>query len=227
MYSTFSPLLFQHFTKFPTRLFFKLFYSLSVEGLENIESCKKAGIILASNHVSDWDPVLISATLPVLSPHMPLFFVSREKEFYKDDAGDPLGWIKQFIYGGSFFRLMGAYPATGGIKNYEKSLTHHLGLLGEDKTVCIFPAGKGMSREMTLQNTKGGVGFLAHTTKRLVVPVAIRKGKTLGGSRVYVTVAFGAPLEYKDIFKDDESPTVENYKKGAVAIMTAVEDLVG
>ncbi|MEX0652336.1 MAG: lysophospholipid acyltransferase family protein [Candidatus Paceibacterota bacterium] len=220
MYGTRAPLLFQQVSKFPTRLFFKVFHNLDIQGLENLKSLEKSGVILASNHISDWDPVLISATLPVWSPHMPLFFVSREKTFYEDDGTESLGKIKQYIYGGAFFRLMGAYPAVGGIKDYEKSLHHHLSILNENKTVCIFPSGKIRTGEKDLDKTKGGVGFLAQKTGRTVIPVGIkRQGRS-------ITVIFGTPLEYKDIFNDGEAITADSCKVGARVIMAAVENLL-
>ena len=46
------------------------------------------------------------------------------------------------MYGGTFFRMMGAYQAYVGLKNYDQALRHHLEAIKDGYTVCIFPMGK-------------------------------------------------------------------------------------
>src|SRR3989344_3555052 len=147
----------------PLRASMSFFCSLKIRGLENVKNIK-GNMIIASNHSSELDPLLIVACLPFFSRHLPLFFTSREKDFYAS-----MGW-KRIIYGGTFFRMMGAYRAYVGLKNYELALRHHLKFIGEGKNVCIFPSGKrNLNGEMP--KAKGGVSFLVRETQLPVIPV--------------------------------------------------------
>ena len=53
--------------------------------------------------------------------------------------------ITRYAYGGLVFKIFGAYPATVGIKDYEKMLMHHINILCRGHSVCIFPEG-GLSK---------------------------------------------------------------------------------
>src|SRR3990167_11455141 len=80
------------------RPLFWFFLHLKIIGCENLRSLPK-GVIFASNHTSELDAILIPASLPFLSRFMPMFYVSRPREFYKNS-----GW-RQLFYGGLFFKL--------------------------------------------------------------------------------------------------------------------------
>ena len=107
-YNFVTPSLFQHFSWGPLKLLMKIFCFLEIKGSENIENVK-GNMIIASNHISELDPVLIVSCLPFFSKHIPFYFVSLLKKEYTN------GWRK-LLYGGNFFRLMGAYPAYLGLK---------------------------------------------------------------------------------------------------------------
>src|SRR3989344_5971123 len=95
-----SPLVLQTAIWPATRFFFWLFLHLRVVGLENLKNLPK-GVIFATNHSSELDPILVPASLPFLSKFMPMFYVSRPREFYSTS-----GW-RWFLYGGLFFTLCG------------------------------------------------------------------------------------------------------------------------
>jgi len=159
---TWFPYFFQTLTRPLVYWLLKFFCRLEVEGLENIEAID-GNFILASNHQHELDGFFLPATIPLSVYFPPIFPVSREKEFYKDK-----GLRGKILYGGLFFKFMGAYPAYSGLKDYEKSLENQLDIIGDGHSILIFP-------EETVKSTtaKGGVGFLANAIDKSVVPVKI------------------------------------------------------
>lgn len=219
------PSFLQHLAWGPLRLSMRIFCSLEIKGIENI-NCLKRNAIIASNHISELDPLLIVACLPFLSRHMPLFFVSREKDFYGS------GW-RHFVYGGRFFRLMGAYPAYVGLKNYEQALRHHLRLIHEKKDIVIFPMGKIALRGEPAE-AKGGATFLARQTKLPIVPVLIQGIEHISISdfllrKRKLTITFGKPLNVEDVFQDIDNSVIEDerndYEKATSVLMEKVAQL--
>jgi len=221
-----TPGILQRLAWVPLRAFLIVFCSLEVRGIENVKSLR-GNMIIASNHTSELDPLLIVACLPFFSRHLPLFFASREKEFYVN-----LG-KRRFLYGGTFFRMMGAYQAYVGLRNYEQALRHHLGFARGGKNVCIFPVGKRTIRGQ-IPEAKGGVSFLARETKLPIMPIHIRGVEKLTlrdclmGKRK-ITVVFGKPLSATDIFVNSEFVALNNerndYAKAANTLMEKIARL--
>jgi len=220
-----SPSLLQHFAWIPLRIFGKLFCSFEIKGVNHLEKIK-GNIILASNHNSELDPLMLVAALPYFSNILPLAFVSRSKDFYKQS---PRG----FLYGGKFFELMGAYPAYSGLNDYDKSLQHHLAAIRRGMSVCIFPVGKKHKLD-DYENARGGVSYLALKTGLPIIPTKI---EGLGGykikdylrRRTKITISFGEALYANDIFnKSTNSKSTESHKeceKAAVNLMGKIERL--
>jgi len=191
------PSFFQHLSWGPLRTAMKLFCAFEIRGIENVDKLK-GSVIIASNHISELDPLLISACFPFFSRHLPLFYVSREKDFYKNR------W-KSSMYGGTFFRLMGAYPAYVGLKNYHQALRHHLTLIQQGKDIVIFPMGKKYLQKDP-SKAKGGVAFLAQETKSQIVPVLIQGIENFSfaaflSRKRKLIITFGKPLNSEEIFR--------------------------
>lgn len=211
----------------PLRLSLSLFCSLKIEGIENVRTLR-GNAIVASNHLSELDPLLLVACLPFFSRHLPLFFVSREKTYY----GNRNIW-KRLLYGGTFFTMMGAYPAYSGLHNYRLALRHHLAIIADGKSVCIFPTGTRNPDHKTLA-AKGGVTHLAVETGLPILPVLIQGVEHLtlrsflSGKR-NITVTFGKPLYAKDIGADaEEMIFTENrndYETAAAVLMDEIATL--
>ena len=210
----------------PVRLVLKLFAGLEVRGLENLKRIR-GNMIIASNHANQLVPILIVACFPFFSKHLPLVFGSREKDFYARS-----GW-RRFVYGGLFFRLMGAHPMYGGLQDYEVALRHHIEFARTGESICIFPTGK-RSVPHIVPKARGGVGYLAHTTDLPIVPVKIQGLEdmtflSLWTGKHKVVVTFGEPLQAKDIFMNtsfiqltqDQNP----YAEAAAVVMQKVEQL--
>lgn len=210
----------------PLRVFLIVFCSLEIRGRENIKNLK-GNTILASNHISELDPLLLVACLPFFSRHLPLFFISREKDFYATR-----GW-RRLVYGGTFFRMMGAYQARVGLKNYKESLRHHLEVVRKGSNVCIFPTGRIYLPGETAK-AKGGVSFLARETALPIMPIRIQ-GIERATFRDFVmrkrklTVVFGTPLDSRGIFCNHEQVTLNNerneYADAAETLMRKIAQL--
>ncbi|MCF7894855.1 MAG: 1-acyl-sn-glycerol-3-phosphate acyltransferase [Candidatus Omnitrophica bacterium] len=124
-------------------LFFKWFSSLKVVGRECIP--KKGSFILASNHISNLDPPLLSSVCP-----RQLAIVAK-KELFK------------YKLASFYFKKVGTIPIERGRITIQTMRTLVRTL--EKKPILIFPEG---SRRAGLSKAQKGAGFLC---KRAKVPV--------------------------------------------------------
>jgi len=192
------------------RPLFAFFFHFRVTGQENLKGLKN-GIIFAANHSSEWDGLLMSGSFSLFSRRLPLYFVAREDKFYKE------GLSGSFFYKPFVLRCFGVYPAVFGIKDYERSLTTHIGLLKSGKNIGIFPEG-GTTKDGNLRVGKGGVVALSKFANVPIVPVAIigTFGLTLRGfllRKYFVTIRFGKPIYPSELFTGYENAPSEEYKK--------------
>ena len=156
------------------------------------------GAIFAVNHTSELDCIVVPAALPFFCHLMPMFYTSREKQFYKLS-----GW-RQMFYGGLFFKLWGAHPVAVGLHNYETSLTTHINIIRHGGSLIIFPEGK-RSRDGVMQKGKGGVTYMAYATGKPIIPVAIAGNFGLHPSDFFlrkprISVMFGKPISAQSLF---------------------------
>ena len=219
-----SPLVHQTFVWPIARPMFRFFLHLKIKGVERLDRLPRGkGIIFATNHTSELDPILVPVSLPFLSPFMPIFYTSREQSFYKRS-----GW-RQFFYGGLLFKLWGSHSVKSGHKDYGVSLATHILLLKNGKSLCIFPEGR-QSRDGSLGEAHGGVAFLSHTTGSPVVPVAI-KGVLKLTMREFLCrtrhaeIIFGEPLYPRDLVSVS-TPDVSSYKTGATLVLKKIAELL-
>lgn len=192
-----------------SRPIFYFFFRFRVEGVENVP--KDTAVIFAVNHTSKLDPFILCAALPLGSRHLPLYFVSRERRFYTYTR------TERILYGGWLFRLLGAYPAYSGNKDYEYSLREHVALLEEGRSVCIYPEG-GLARNGHERKSRGGVSYLASKTNLPVVPVYMGGLDNLTWRDFWlrkkrVAVVFGEPLQFKG------NPILEVFKAFAKSVV--------
>ncbi len=242
-----TPLILQKLIWLQIRLILWFFIGLEVRGLKNLKKIK-GNAIFATNHSSEIDPILVPASLPFFSRFSPIFFVTLLQNEYKNS-----GW-RQAFYGKTFFKLWGGHPAYLGLKNYEKSLVHHIELLKDGKNLCVFPEG-GIARESSsagvstssssnngaLQPARGGIGYLAETTGKPIIPVAITGVYNMSNSDFFlrrrkVVVNFGKPI-YKEELDESSGGQREIihrnvysqgniYKKEAEYVMTKIGEIM-
>lgn len=216
----YSPLILQKLIWIPTRLILKFFGRLEVVGLENLNDLK-SNVIFACNHTSELDPILLPASLPFFSRFSPMFYTSRTKDLYGNS-----GW-RSFFYGGNFFKLWGSYPVFIGLKDYEKSMRHHISIVEDGGSMCVFPEGK-ITIDGNIQPAKGGVSYLAYRTKKTIVPVRFvgAYGITLTQfltRKRHLKVIFGKPLNIID--ERNTSLSLDDFKQYANYVMARVGDL--
>lgn len=214
----------------------KIFFKFKVEGVENVVKKLKEykdqekGILFAPNHVSEYDVLIMRYALPLIMPLMPMYYVSLTKEHYQNER---FGWRKYF-YGGTFFKILGAYPVYVGMRDYQASLINHIELLENGKAVCIFPEGKMGMETYRPGEAKAGIGFLAEHTNTDIVPVQLKGLRGINWFKVFFT--FSRPIievRYKEIIfidkvleslKNDENyvDDIARYKKIANITMDKV-----
>ena len=198
------PTLFQHLSWAPVKLVMLIFAKMEIRGIENTE-LGGGNMILASNHTNHLDPILLSACFPFFSRHIPFIFGSREKSFYGNTT-----WGK-WVYGGTFFRLMGAYPMIGGLKDYATSLQTHIEFVKKGKSFCMFPRGK--EKKGITKKAKGGIGYLAYATNVPVVPVKMTGLEDMSFLSVWsgrhkVIITFGKPIYREELFPKRITPII-------------------
>ena len=187
--------------------------------MENLRGIK-GRVILAANHASEWDPILIRAAFPFFTRFAPFYFVSGPKENFKS-----FGW-KYSIYGGLLFEMLGAYAIQPGKNDYAHSLSNHIVILNHGRTLVIFPQGKRVAPD-EVYKVRGGVAYLAHTTKSPVIPFAIRDTwkitlKDFLFFRRHVSVIIGKPIPH-DVVVPQSTPSVDDYKEGGERVMREIE----
>ncbi len=139
----------------------KVFFRLEVKGKEFIP--KNTGFILASNHLSNLDPVVLGAASPVR-----IYFLAKEELF------------RNLLFS-SFLKTLGAIPLKRD-KPGVSSLKKAINILKSKKPIVIFPQGTRAYRGKPLE----GVGFLCRKSRAPVVVAkitgtdkALPKGGTL------------------------------------------------
>ncbi|MDP3661789.1 MAG: lysophospholipid acyltransferase family protein [bacterium] len=220
-----SPLILQKAIWNATRAVLFLFCRFEVRGLENLHVSNKIrpyiiakrGMIFAANHSSELDAIVVPASLPFFSPLLPIFYVSRPREFYKTS-----GW-RQLLYGGFFFKMWGAHAAISGSRDYEQSLAAHIKILEKGGSVLIFPEGRKTRNGNMGTEVHGGVAYLAHCTGCPVVPVHISGNfnMTFGDfflRRRHIVVVFGTPI----LLSENNQ---KEYKKEAGIILSEIASL--
>ncbi len=178
-------------------------FRLEKEGVENIP--KKGGVILASNHASFLDPVLVAEASP-----RQLYFLAKE-ELFK-------GFFFPF-----FIKILHALPLS---RKYPSLSTFRkiAKLVREGGALLLFPEGT-RSKDGKIHEGKPGVAMIAYMSKSPVVPTliegsfsALPPGKKMI-SPVKIKVKFGKP-----IFPIGH-PSRDNYLKLTKKIMDEIRKL--
>jgi 1-acyl-sn-glycerol-3-phosphate acyltransferase len=203
-----------------------VFSGLRISGKENLKGLR-GNAIIAMNHVSQLDPIMIPATLGPLSPLMPVFSVAREKEFYQGIKG-----VGKYIYGGFVFRALGAHPIILVSGDYERSLKPHIDILEKGGSLGIFPEGR-RTKDGTIGEARAGVAYLLWRTGVPVVPVVFHghyqmKPRHFFSRRHAISVVYGKPFYKEDFFGPETElvpPTKEEFKEVAQKIMLRIREI--
>ena len=174
----------------------------NVQGLENFPA--EGPVILAINHQSAWDPVVVAAAVP-----RHINFMGKEELF----SVPVFGWI---------IRKFGAFPVKRG-QGDMSAIRQSLAILKEGRVLGVFPEGE-RSKTGAIQKGLPGMVLLMERGKAAVVPVKIfgtRKLMTKGWGKIAVVI--GKPLNAQSL-KAPEG--VENRREWiANRIMEEMSDL--
>ena len=217
-YHYFSPIILQKIGYIVFFILHKLFVRIEIRGKENLEGLNKP-IIFASNHTSELDVTAISIIYPFFSNFFPVYYVAASSEVFKT-----FGW-RNYIYGGIFFNLLGAYCVYSGFKDYAVSLQDHINLLKAGNSLFIFPEGKRTTNGY-LSPARGGLGYMVHTTGVSVVPITIDSfyGITFWEyfTRQVKVVITILPVMKKDEVINVQNPSVEDFRAGSQKVMDRI-----
>ncbi|MCY0874982.1 MAG: lysophospholipid acyltransferase family protein [Firmicutes bacterium] len=168
------------------RLLLKLIFRLQVFGQEQIPS--NGPLILACNHSSNWDPVLVGCLTP-----QPVSFMAKEELF-------------RFRPLGALLRSLHAFPIKRGASD-RAALRLATTILEAGGTLVMFPEGT-RKHQGSLEHLEKGVGFVALRSETLMTPVVI-----MGSYRPFarLQVSFGPPFNPVVILREQGlRPSIEN-----------------
>ncbi len=211
------PLITQKLIWLPTRVLLNVFGKLQIFGLQELSKIQ-GNVIFAMNHSSEVDPFIVPASLPFFSRFSPVFYATREKEFY-----DRSGWRKH-LFGGRFINAFGGYGVIAGLHDYEKSLSKHLELARNGGSFCYFPEGRITDNGKVLP-AKGGIAYMTHKTDIKVIPVTLSGAFGMSVSDFFMRrrtlkVFFGEPFEFD--FAEVQND-IHAYKKCADLLMSKIQ----
>jgi len=130
---------------------FKPLYRVEVIGRENIP--KDGGVLICSNHINNFDPIIVGMMAP-----RPVHFMAKEELFNVPVLGKMVPHLN-------------AFPVKRGMSDRE-ALRKGLAILKEGKVLGLFPEG---TRSKTGELGKGlaGAGFFALRTDAQIIPCAV------------------------------------------------------
>ncbi|MCK4410265.1 MAG: 1-acyl-sn-glycerol-3-phosphate acyltransferase [Candidatus Eisenbacteria sp.] len=134
-------------------------------------------VIIASNHISNWDPILVG-----LGCRRELHFMAKEELFRNPCLA-------------VIVRALNAFPIRRGMLD-RRALRAASGVLDDGKVLLMFPGGT-RDRSGEVRDPKSGVGFIASKHEAPVVPAYISCPNSL--ARAFITrkrmqVTFGPPI---------------------------------
>jgi 1-acyl-sn-glycerol-3-phosphate acyltransferase len=188
----------------------------TVHGLEHVP--RTGGVILASNHLSFVDSVVIPSVVP-----RKVVFLAKSDYF---TGSGPKGVASRL-----WFEGLGMLPVDrDDSKAAIASLEIALDVLGRGEAFGIYPEGT-RSRDGRLYRGRTGVAHLALTAGVPVVPVGLtgtEKVQPVGSSRprvVPITVSFGEPIDVAGRFEG--VPLGRARREVTDGVMAAIQELSG
>lgn len=174
-------------------------FKIDVRGLDHVPV--DAPVIVASNHISHMDPLVLERTALLLRPKVRYRFLAKAELFEKQ----PLAWA---------LRRLGQIPVDRGTSRASDSLCSARAAIADGQAVCIFPEGT-VSVTFVPMKPHSGVGRLALDTGVPVVPVGVwgthrsmtkYRKRDLAWRRP-VTVDYGPPRTYTSADGDARTVT--------------------
>ncbi|MFH1478985.1 MAG: lysophospholipid acyltransferase family protein [Candidatus Omnitrophota bacterium] len=188
---------------------FKAFFRLKISGQENIP--REGALIIASNHVSFFDPVVVGISSP-----RKLNFMARESLFEN----------KLFA---KIITALNTFPVNRDGSDPSAFKTA-LDKLINQNALLLFPEGT-RSPDGSLQAPKKGIGFLVSKSKAKVLPCFIKGTdeawpKDLSFPRPKpITIHFGKVIDFNGSQLEEELDKKKAYSYIANKVMEAIGEL--
>ena len=182
---------------------------MKVRGADNVPA--EGPVLLAVNHLSWADPVLVGAAI-----QRPAFYLAKEGVFRNRVAA-------------KFFEAMGQIKVDRASGGNEGAVSTAVGLLSQGLVVGVFPEGT-RSRPGQVRRGKTGVARIAALSGAPVVPIGIDtselwpKGRALPKLGAKVRVDVGAPMRLGLEPKDAEDR--QRMRDATDEVMARVEALL-
>lgn len=203
-----SRYIFYKFCRFLLLITFKILFFFKCSGAEKLP--KTGGCIIASNHLSYLDPIVLS----IASPRV-LSFMSKRELFTNP-------------FFGKLISALNAFPLERGSADL-KSIRFAINKLKNEGTLIIFPEGT-RSKSGRINAGQAGVSMLAAKSKMPVVPAFIKGTDTAlsAGSKkikffVPLSVHFSKPLYFNSKLPKDKLK--EEYQKFSNDIIAEIQNL--
>jgi 1-acyl-sn-glycerol-3-phosphate acyltransferase len=178
----------------------RLLWGVRSLGAERVPA--HGAVVVACNHISNWDPVLVGVACP-----RELHFLAKEELF------------RNRLFGG-LIRGVNALPVRRGALD-RRALGLAVGVLKRGGVLLVFPEGT-RSRSGELGEARPGVAYIASAGGAVIVPAAITGSHELARAllrRRRVRIAFGEP------FEAGPACSREGYEALTDRIMRAIGDL--
>lgn len=177
-------------------------YKIVYIGQENLP--EGGGYIIAANHITALDPVMISVGCKI-----PLHFMAKSEVF----KFKPIGWA---------MTQLNAFPVDRS-KFDENAINYAINIVNDGNVLGIFPEGT-RSPDFTPQKGKGGTCYIAKVCKCDVVPVSIyTSDRAKAGTKI--TIRFGQPIRHEELHFDPESTKMKDLRHATNLIMERINEL--
>lgn len=181
---------------------FRVVFRCRVVGQENIP--REGGVIIAANHVSNFDPPFAATFVP-----RHVYFMAKEELF------------KVPVFG-QIIRLLHAFPVKRGTSD-RNAIRMALATLKNGHCLGLFPEGT-RSRDGKLQKPEAGLALIAAKAKVPVIPTAV-----IGTGRIMAQGSFFPQLTVrygKAIYFNAESNDKVDFQAFSEEIMGEIQKLM-
>lgn len=177
-------------------------YDLRYQGAENLP--KEGGFIIAANHITFIDPVMIMAGC-----QRQCHFMAKSELFTKPVFGE-------------FLAFMNAFPVKRESSD-ATALAFAEKIINKGWILGIFPEG-ARSKDMKPKRARTGAAYLAYKTGADVVPVSLYRVPGENNLRPIVSIRFGKLIKNEEFgFTDNYSPSA--VREAAKRIMNEIVSL--
>lgn len=178
-------------------------FKVSCKGKENIP--KDKGFILASNHISFFDPAVI-----VSEVGRTVHFMAKSELF-------------ENVFLAKLVANLNAFPVRRGCSD-RKALLYAIDVLKNGGVLGIFPEGRRV-RSAIPESAKTGIAFIARKTKADILPVCLHIDPMEDVARPKLTIVFGKLIKNSELSFEKEGTPSERVRSASEYIMNKITDL--